>query len=76
MTIWHIIIIAFLAAEVALEARDISRMGLREWFRESCSKSWFQHFAQRLPSRLRVIGPVAVVLLLMFCLLQISLHKK
>jgi len=76
MTIWHIIIFTFLAAEVALEVRDISKMGLREWFRESCRKSWFQHFAGRLPKRLRVIGPAAVFLLLMFCLIQISLHKK
>jgi len=50
MTIWHIIIFAFLAAEVALEVRDISKMGLREWFRESCRKSWFQHFAADFPS--------------------------
>ncbi len=76
MTIWHIIIFAFLAAEVALEVRDISKMGLRVWFRESCRQNWFQHFAGRLPQRWRVIGPAAVFVLLMFCLIQISLHKK
>ena len=76
MTIWHIIIFAFLAAEIALEVRDISTMGLRAWFRESCRQNWFRHFAERLPERLRVIGPAAVFLLLMFCLIQISLHKK
>jgi hypothetical protein len=76
MTIWDIIIFVFLAAAVALEVRDISKMGLRDWYRESCRKSGSQGFAERLPKRLRVIGPAALFLLLVFCLLQISLHKK
>ncbi len=76
MTIWHIIIFVFLAAAAAFEVRDISKIGLRAWFRESCRKSWSQSFAERLPGSLRVIGPAALFLLIIFCLLQISLRKK
>ena len=76
MTIWHWTILGVLALQVGLSLWDISRMGFADWFRMSWRKSGFQYLGDRFHGPWRIIVPALELLLIMFCLFQIGVHKK
>ena len=76
MTVWHFIILAILATEVGLYAWDISKLGFGAWFRQSMKESGFQYIGKRFRGPWRIIVPTAQLLIIMFCIIQIALHRK
>jgi len=76
MTFWHFIIFGVVAIHIGLGIWDASRMGFTNWFRASCRRSAFQALGERFHGPWRIIVPTLELALIMFCLVQIGLHKR
>lgn len=71
MNIWYIVLLTLLLVHTALFAREIGKMGFQTWLRESAKQNALQHLASCLPKRLRIIGPLLYMLIILFCIYKI-----